>query len=163
MGPSKLADTLSITLDEAKALIRLYFDTFPKVEALMNKLARDVHRNKYAISPLDGRKMFFYDLDWDHKGKVSHAERQAKNLPFQGCGASTTKQALIYIDEQIKARGFDAQILFAVHDEINITCIASQADECAKMIQDEMVRAFNKYAPSVPMEAVAAIGDYWIH
>ena len=31
------------------------------------------------------------------------------------------------------------------------------------MIKNEMVRAFNKFAPSVPMEAVAEIGDYWIH
>lgn len=84
MGPSKLADELNITLQEAKDLQALYFQTFPKVKKLMDDLVIELHKNKYAHSPLDGRKMFFYDLDWDHKGKVGHAERQAKNLPFQG-------------------------------------------------------------------------------
>lgn len=47
--------------------------------------------------------------------------------------------------------------------EINVIAREDQADKCAEMIKEEMVRAFNKYAPSVPMEAVAAIGDSWIH
>lgn len=84
MGPTKLAENLGISLDEAKALQALYFKTFPKVKELMDSLVKNLRKTKRAYSPLDGRKMFFYDLDWDHKGRVSHAERQAKNLPFQG-------------------------------------------------------------------------------
>ena len=163
MGPSKLADELGITKEEAIKLIRMYFDTFPKVEQLMIKLANDAIKNKYALSPLDGRKLFFYDLDWNHVGKVAHAQRQAQNLPFQGAGASTTKLALVNIDAKIKEKGYTAEILFAVHDEINLICIDDQADECAKMVEDEMISAFNKYAPSVVMEVKPAIGDYWIH
>lgn len=118
MGPNKLADKLGITIDEARDIIRKYFEIFPKVKTLMDKLAADVIKNKYAYSPLDGRKMFFWDLDWNHKGKVAHAQRQGQNFPFQGTGATTTKQALIYIDEKIKELKFDAQILFAVHDKL---------------------------------------------
>lgn len=47
--------------------------------------------------------------------------------------------------------------------EINLTCRNDQADECAKMVSEQMIRAFNKYAPSVVMEVKPAVGDYWIH
>ena len=162
MGPKKLADKINVDITVAKQLIRKYFDTFPKVEHLMNKLVSDFRRNRYAYSPLDGRKMFF-DIDWEHGGLVAHGERQAKNFPFQGAGASTTKQALIFIDEKIKENNYDAQILFAVHDEINLTAKADQAEEVASMVEKEMVRAFHQYASSVPMEASVSIGDHWIH
>jgi len=117
MGPYKLSVKLEITLIEAKELMVKYFKAFPKVKVLMDKLVNDMMEKHYATSPLDGRKAFFTDLDWDDQSAVAHAKNQAKNLPFQAGGASCIKQSLIYIKEKINELKFDAQILFAVHDK----------------------------------------------
>jgi DNA polymerase I-like protein with 3'-5' exonuclease and polymerase domains len=44
-----------------------------------------------------------------------------------------------------------------------VEVVAHEADLVAKLIETEMVKAFNFYAPSVSMEAQAHIGNYWIH
>lgn len=83
----------------------------------MDKLVTNMKANKMAVSPLDGRFIDFSGIDWDNGGLVAHAMNQAKNLPFQGAGASTTKKALILIDKEIKKRQLDAQIVNCVHDK----------------------------------------------
>lgn len=116
-GPGKLAAKLNIDIKEARDLQNKYFDTFPKIKALMDKLVNQVKKNKIAISPLDGRFIDLSGIDWDNGGMVAHAINQAKNLPFQGAGASTTKKALILIDKEIKSRKLDARIVNCVHDK----------------------------------------------
>jgi DNA polymerase I-like protein with 3'-5' exonuclease and polymerase domains len=36
-------------------------------------------------------------------------------------------------------------------------------DEMKLIVQEQMVKSFNYYAPSVPMEVDAAVGTHWIH
>jgi len=94
---------------------------------------------------------------------VSHALNIAKNIPFQGAGASTTKLALCRIKRKLDKLKYDARLINVVHDEILVEVVTHEADIVAKLIEVEMVKAFNYYAPSVSMEAQAHIGDYWIH
>ncbi len=117
-GPGKLASQLNIDIKEAKDLQKKYFDTFPKIKELMDSLVNKMKKSKIAVSPLDGRFIDFSGIDWDNGGMVAHAINQAKNLPFQGAGASTTKKALILIDKEIKSRKLDARIVNCVHDKV---------------------------------------------
>ncbi len=116
MGPTKLAASLDITLAEAKALMRTYFKTFPSIKKLMDELVEQVKLNRYTFSPLDKRRMDVSHIDWDNNAEVSHVVNEAKNMPFQGCGASTTKLALIKINNNIKLQKWDAKIINVVHD-----------------------------------------------
>jgi DNA polymerase-1 len=116
MGVSKLAATLSINLYEARKLMKKYFITFPYIKNLMDDLSEAVEHNRYTYSPLDHRRMDVSHIDWDNKGEVSHAINEAKNMPFQGCGASTTKLALVKISNNIKIHKWDARIVNVVHD-----------------------------------------------
>lgn len=117
MGPGKLADSLSISIGEAKRLMRKYFDTFPTIKDLLDKLEKEAMENKYAYSPLDGRKRIFSGIDWDHGGKVAHMKNIAKNQPFQGAGASVTKLALCRMKKAIDAHNWDAKLILTVHDK----------------------------------------------
>jgi len=163
MGASKLADTLKITIAEAKELIGKYFDTFPTIRDLLDRLTQEAMARKYAYSPLDGRRRIFSGIDWDHGGKVAHMKNIAKNQPFQGAGASVTKLALCRMKHRIDSTGWDAKIINVVHDEILIEVLEEQAEEVAKALEEIMKESFNFYAPDIPMVAKAEIANEWRH
>ena len=47
------------------------------------------------------------------------------------------------------------EILYEVHKD--------QAEEFADVVEEEMIRAFNHFAPDVKMEVDAMIGKHWLH
>ena len=163
MGPMKLSHTLDINMQEARFLINKYFHTFPYIKQAMDKLETHARLTHVALSPLDQRQSDLSSMDWEDGRQASHALNIAKNLPFQGTGASTTKLALCRIKRRLDKHEYDARLINVVHDEILVEAHLDCVDEVAKLVEKEMVTAFNYYAPSVPMEADAHIGDCWIH
>ncbi len=161
MGPGKLADTINVSLSEAKEFIQKYFIAFPKIKETLDYFTNLAMENQYAWSPLDGRRRLFSGIDWDDKGIVSHLKNVAKNQPFQGAGASVTKLALCWIKREIDSNGWDAKIISVIHDEIVVEVKEEIAVEVAKMTREKMIAAFNHYAPDVPMEVAPTIGEHW--
>jgi len=162
-GPQKLSRQLKIPYSDARNLMNRYFAVFTKVKSFMDNVVDQVQINRYAISPLDGRRVDLSGIDWANKALVAHAVNQSKNLPFQGCGASTTKLALVRLSNRIKKNGYNAKIVNAIHDEILVEVAPEHTDEVKKATEEEMVKAFNHYADSVPMEVTAKVGKHWIH
>lgn len=116
MGVGKLSNELNIPFADARDLMNKYFKTFPNIKKTLDMLVEQAMKNKYALSPLDGRRRIFSGIDWDHDGKVAHLKNIAKNQPFQGAGASVTKLALCRMKKQIEANGWDARLVNCVHD-----------------------------------------------
>lgn len=162
-GPGKLSKQLNIPVKEARSLMDKYFAVFPKIKELMTQLEEDAKRNKYGLSPLDGRRIDLSGIDWDNKGLVAHAMNQCKNVPFQGAGASTTKLAVCRLAKRIKREGLDAMIVDVIHDEILLDVHEKDVQAAKIATEEEMIKAFNHYAPSVPMKVMAEIGTHWIH
>ena len=163
MGPKKLAKSLGITVAEAKKLLDKYFTVFPNIKSKLNEFTTLVRNNKYAWSPLDGRRRDFSSIDWDDNRKVSHAVNAAKNLPFQGGGATITKLAMCNVRREFLNKGYDAELILTVHDELLAEVHESIADECKDIIEREMIDAFNYFAPGIPMKVDAQVGTHWIH
>jgi DNA polymerase I len=161
MGPSKLADKLEITKSEAYALMDLYFQSFPSVKARLQEFEEYVTTHHKALSPLDGRMMDLTSIDWDHGGHVAHAKNQAKNFPFQGSGATITKFALCRVKRKIEDYDYNAKIVITVHDEIVVEVHKNEVNEVARMVETEMEKAFNFFAPGISMKVKAEIGDTW--
>jgi DNA polymerase I-like protein with 3'-5' exonuclease and polymerase domains len=163
IGANKLANELGITKNEASHLLNKYFKEFPKIKELIDKLASFAEKNKYAVSPLDKRRRDLSDFDWDNPKHAGHAMNIAKNLPFQGCGASTTKLSLVKIRSQIKLRGLRAKIINVIHDEILVEVHKDDAEQMAEIVRVKMIEAFEHYAPLAPMEVEAVIDNHWVH
>jgi len=163
IGPMKLSLNLGITIKKARNLMNTYFSTFPAIKKTLEDLTEDAEKNRYALSPLDGRRRDLTTFDWDDSRQVAHAFNITKNLPFQGCGASTTKLAMCKLKNLIDKEKYDAKIINAIHDEILVEVHKDEAEDVAKYVQKAMIEAFNHYAPSVPMEVEPAIGREWIH
>lgn len=163
IGPMKLSLNLNISIQKARNLMNKYFATFPAIKKTLDDLTKDARRNKYALSPLDGRRRDLTTFDWDDSRQVAHAFNIAKNLPFQGCGASTTKLAMCKLKNLFDKKKYDAKIINAIHDEILVEVHKDEAEEVAKYIKKAMIDAFYHYAPSVPMEVKPVIAGEWIH
>jgi len=162
-GPNKIASSLKITKEEAKELMDKYFKTFPDIKKLMVQLTNNAKKSKCAISPLDGRQIDLAAIDWDNNGIMAHALNQAKNLPFQGCGASITKLALCYINDKLKKYDNKAYIVNVIHDEILVECKKEIVNDVKIIVETEMIKAFNFYCPDVKMTVVAEVGTHWVH
>ena len=67
------------------------------------------------------------------------------------------------IKQKIDSNGWDAKLINVVHDEILIEVHHDQAQVVANALEEEMCKAFNYYAPSVPMVAAAEIDHCWRH
>ncbi len=162
-GPTKLGNQLKISFSDARTLMNKYFIIFPKVKVFMDKMVKHVTENHHAISPLDNRRLDLNGIDWNNKALVAHAINQAKNLPFQGAGASTIKLALVRLSNRIKKNKYNARIINAIHDEILVEVSPEHTEQVKIAVEEEMVKAFNHYANTVPMEVKAQVGKHWIH
>ena len=56
----------------------------------------------------------------------------------------------------------DARIVNCVHDEIVIEVAEGQAEECAAILDREMITAAREFIRSVPVSVDIAIGDAWL-
>jgi len=119
IGAKRLADNLKIDIKEASALLKKYFQVFPGIASCMNTLMSKGKENKYALSPLDGRRRDLSSGDWDNPGVVNHYMNICKNIPFQGAGASVTKHAGCLVRRSIIKHNWDAKIVNIVHDSEN--------------------------------------------
>ena len=143
MGPSKLADTLSIDLKDAETLIKEYFKAFPSIGAFLDKLGTYGKKFGYIKTfPPYNRKRWFpewYPSITKNKSSIkelSSIERASKNTPIQGCSADMTKLALIKIRAFIKNNNAPVKMVMTVHDQIDTICSIDYADKwVVKMTQ----------------------------
>jgi hypothetical protein len=77
-----LARRLHITVEEATAFIKLYFEQLPNVARWMSKQKALVRRDGYVISMFGRKRRLPYGLS-DRWGDIGRAERQAMNSPIQ--------------------------------------------------------------------------------
>lgn len=85
----------------------------------------------------------------------------AEGVITHNSGADVTKLAMVFVHRRLLKEGFDARILMVVHDELVVEVREDQADVVAKIVEEEMVRAFNHYFKNIPMVVDAHIGPTW--
>ena len=158
-----LGKSLKIPTREAEDLMNKYFRVFPSIKNLLDSFVSTTERERCAISPLDGRRRDLANVDWEDFGKKKHALNIAKNHPIQGTAASTTKLALVMLQDYIETYKKDAMIIAVIHDEILVECHKDIAEEMQKATSKSMITAFKYYCPDVPMKADAMIGTHWLH
>jgi DNA polymerase-1 len=166
MKAGRLATQLKITYDEAKELLNKFWGSFPMIADTLRKLANNAVDRRYASCPLDGRRRYLWNFDFDVKKEKAHAENIAKNMPFQGGNASIVKRALVNIREGALAKAWtyaDFRLLITVHDEIICECREELIDEATKLVSDSMIQAAEFYVKSVPMTIDLKVGDCWLH
>jgi hypothetical protein len=84
----------------------------------------------------------------------------ANGLIVHNSSADIIKRALALIYDALKAH--DARMINCIHDEIVVEAAEAEAEECAKVLEHEMVNAAREFIRSVPVTVDVAISDAWL-
>ena len=168
MGPHKLSETLNISMQEAKDLIKVYFAAFPAIGGFLNKLGNFGKKYGYIKTfPPYNRKRWFdkwYDRIWNDKGafmELGSIERASKNTPIQGASADMTKLALVIIHEYIKDNNLPVKLVMTVHDQIDTICLITYADKWKIKMTELMEEAAKYIVTNGLLKADTHVSETW--
>lgn len=147
MGANSLADSLGSTATRATELRNIIRDAIPDVVEL-DKTAKKRFQMGLPIRTIGGRVYYCEPVstrDWAYK---------ALNTLIQGSAADQTKEALIYVYENLLP---GERILGTVHDEISISCPPERLGAVKVILQE----AANRIPCDVPMVMDIGSGTCW--
>jgi len=133
-GAGKLAETLGISLNDAKDLKRLFFAKLPNVKQFFNNATRTAETRGYIFNWL-GRRVYI------PKDKPYVA---ANSLIAGGC-ADIMKVAMVRVDALLD--DFESKMCLNVHDEIVLDMVRGE-ENVLPLVRKIMVDAYpHKYLP----------------
>ena len=162
-GSASLANQIGLSVEESKELLDVYFSKYKKVKFWLDEVGRQAIKQGY-VRTLGGRKRMFNlpdKADMDYQKLIGAVERQGKNMPIQGTSADITKFALVYIYNKIREDGLDAYLVHTVHDEIVVEAREEIAEDVARLVEEQMIRAGEKLLKKVPVKVDVHISSCW--
>ncbi len=155
-----LTRSTDLTLAEAEAFIKAYFERFPGIRAYIEQTKRAAAELGY-VQTLLGRRRYFPELQPGSHLDVAarnRAEREAINAPIQGTAADLIKLAMIALPQAMAQAGLKARMILQVHDELVFECPHDEVPALARTAVRVMEEA---YPLSVRPRADAKAGNNW--
>lgn len=105
------------------------------------------------------------DLQKEYNKEEAEIQRLSQNYPIQGSSADISKLAgCFFFKEILKRNWFNiVKIVNFVHDEFVVEAPEELVEEVTNTLIDCMKRAGSVFCKTIPLDADAAIGDFWIH
>jgi DNA polymerase-1 len=157
-----LAGRLSITADEAQAMIDRYFERFPGIQSYIAETLSRVREAGFTAT-LFGRKTHFPSIRAKNQGERQGAERAAINAPIQGTSADIIKRAMARLRPALEREGLGAvRMLMQVHDELVFEVPEGAVDEASAVIRRVMETAAEPAVKlDVPLGVEIGTGPNW--
>jgi len=183
-SPHKVSDALSIPMKEAKWMIDLFYQAYPKLKPyFMVEQMLALQRGYVEIDKVTKRVSFQDPMYFEYKayldkckkwgiqpnGKIfskykslkGEIERNAQNYPIQGTSGNMTKLAAVLFRNW--AIGKDIQIVNLVHDEIVVECASELTLQVERALIRAMQLAGRVFVRSLPMPVGVATSRFWDH
>ena len=157
VGPDKIADSIGVSVNEARNLLDAFMAKFPSVAKYKKQVINDSRKRgpvPYALTYLN-RRRYIPDLRSNVMWQRSRAERQAFNTVIQGSSADLIKLAMIRAHKLIPA---ESSLILTIHDELVTVTPDHLAEETAAAIREAMegIKALN-----IPMIADVKTVQRW--
>ncbi len=152
-----LSQRLTISVEEARAILTAYFDAFPAVKDYMDRTVSEARDRGYTET-LFGRRRPIPELQSGNRGIRMAGERQAMNAGIQGLAADIFKVALVRLDAALAARDARSRLILQVHDEVILEVPPGEQDEIGALTIEVMRTAAEL---QVPLEVNLAFGASW--
>jgi hypothetical protein len=157
VGPDKIADSIGVSVNEARNLLDAFMVKFPSVAKYKKQVIADSRRRgpvPYALTYLN-RRRYIPDLRSNVTWQRSRAERQAFNTVIQGSSADLIKLAMIRAHKLIPD---ESSLILTIHDELVTVTPDHLAEETAAAIREAMegIKALN-----IPMIADVKTVQRW--
>ena len=153
-----LSQDIGVSVAEAKAYMDAYFATFPGVRSYMDAVVEQAKETGF-VETVFHRRRELPELKSSNFNLRAFGERVALNMPIQGTAADIMKLAMVAVFKRLKECFPAARLVLQVHDELIVECPAEQAEEVAKLLEEEMERVVSL---SVPLTAEAHWGQNWL-
>jgi DNA polymerase-1 len=157
-----LAGRLSITADEAQAMIDRYFERFPGIRDYIHATLSSVRDTGFTTT-LFGRKTHFPSIRAKNQGERQGAERAAINAPIQGTSADIIKRAMVRMRPALEREGLGAvRMLMQVHDELVFEVPEGETEAAGGVIRRVMETAAEPAVKlDVPLGVDIGTGPNW--
>ncbi|MCU1547515.1 MAG: polymerase [Arthrobacter sp.] len=152
-----LSKQLEISVDEARTLMKNYFDRFGAVRDYLRGVVEQARIDGYTAT-IEGRRRYLPDLTSTDRQLRENAERIALNSPIQGSAADIIKRAMLGVHAELEAQGLKSRMLLQVHDELVLEVAAGERDAVEKLVTEQMGSAADL---SVPLDVQIGVGPSW--
>lgn len=152
-----LSKQLEISVDEARTLMKDYFDRFGAVRDYLRGVVDQARVDGYTAT-IEGRRRYLPDLTSTDRQLRENAERIALNSPIQGSAADIIKRAMLGVHAELQAQGLKSRMLLQVHDELVLEVAAGERAAVEKLVTEQMAAAADL---SVPLEVQIGVGPSW--
>jgi DNA polymerase I len=160
MGQKKLSRELGISTDEAKEMIKKYFERFPSIQDYIEGQKREARQKRYC-STIFSRRLYLKNINSSNQGLRAEAERIAVNMPIQGSAADLIKIAMISIHAKILDEK-KIRMILQVHDELVFEVQKDYLDKAQKLVRKAMEDALpEKYRKTVALQTDISHGKSW--
>lgn len=154
-GTRATAESLGVKVEQAKEFQAKYFEAFPKLKDLIDKVIQDCRDKGYAET-MSGRRRHLPDIKSRNEFMRARAERQAFNALIQGSAADLIRQSMHSVEDM----KFDYELVMQVHDELVFYVKDSQIDsfsgELTTLMETNKIGDINI---NVPIKVDIGIGN----
>nr|WP_164199929.1 DNA polymerase I [[Micrococcus luteus] ATCC 49442] len=152
-----LSKQLEISVDEARTLMKDYFDRFGAVRDYLRGVVDQARIDGYTAT-IEGRRRYLPDLTSTDRQLRENAERIALNSPIQGSAADIIKRAMLGVHAELAAQGLKSRMLLQVHDELVLEVAKGERKAVEKLVTEQMGSAADL---SVPLDVQIGVGPSW--
>ncbi|MHA7176323.1 DNA polymerase I [Arthrobacter sp. Sr24] len=152
-----LSKQLEISVDEARTLVKDYFDRFGGVRDYLRGVVEQARIDGYT-STIEGRRRYLPDLASTDRQLRELAERVALNSPIQGSAADIIKAAMLGVDAALRKQELKSRMLLQVHDELILEIWPGELEVVKALVIEQMGAAAEL---KVPLEVQVGVGASW--
>lgn len=152
-----LSKQLEISVDEARTLMKDYFDRFGAVRDYLRGVVEQARIDGYT-STIEGRRRYLPDLTSTDRQHREIAERIALNSPIQGSAADLMKRAMLGVSAELTSQGLKSRMLLQVHDELVLEVARGEREAVEKLVTEQMGTAAQL---TVPLDVQVGVGSSW--
>ncbi|WP_240690187.1 DNA polymerase I [Arthrobacter sp. PAMC25564] len=152
-----LSKQLEISVDEARTLMKEYFERFGAVRDYLRGVVDQARIDGYTAT-IEGRRRYLPDLTSTDRQLREIAERVALNSPIQGSAADIIKRAMLGVSGALAEQGLKSRMLLQVHDELVLEVAPGEREAVEKLVTEQMGSAARL---TVPLDVQIGIGSSW--
>lgn len=157
-GAAKLANSLNVSIDEAKRFINSYFKAMPSLKKYFDKSQSFGVNNGYSITFPPFNRKRYYAVTSETEAQI---KRQSANSRIQGTGADMLKLAMINLDKVRKKLHYKVEFVLQVHDEIICQVEDQFAENWKKIMIDVMVETSKVFLTQLEVPVDAKVSKKW--
>lgn len=162
MKEQKLANSLGISLEEARALMTKYMGTWPAIGRFFKQTEDYLSRTGYSYT-FGGRRRYLPAIRSPRPYERFRAGRQGANAAIQGTAAEIAKCAMLRAHYESSLRNLGWRMLLQVHDEIIFEGPIDSVEQAKAVVKDTMEHPFAPWGVefAAPLQATPASGLSW--